>query len=173
MRLNVRLAVMTVGAVGCGVLAIVGHVSGNPRQFILCFAGMLGFMLLLGDRREYGRFWRGESPRSRRLEPPEWWPYSTALWHGNLRSSTVVAVAALPMFGLGLLVLTVNELGWPAPPEQLWWYPLLRLAAIAVWIVGPGLGVSIILFNAPRALVPPHLRDQPGLLASRRDRHES
>lgn len=106
------------------------------------------------------RYWRGLSPESRRLEPSARWPYSRALWLGNLRATPVMAWSGMVFFVLvGVILLGQTrgtllgvDLSGPAPA---------RLGATLL-VVMMGLAGSIVAFNRPKALVPPHLRDHDG-----------
>lgn len=154
---------VALGIVGICTAVVYGRLAGRDEVFVGAGAAFVVLLAVAGIP-EHVRFWRGESPRARRRIPPSWWPWSPALWRGNVRSSSVLAVGAVPMLGSAVLLLAVHDLGWPAPPGEWVWYPLLRLTLIAAWILVPLLGVSVVLFNRPKAVVPPHLRDEPGLL---------
>lgn len=147
-----------------GVLAVVARFTDDDRLFVV--AGVVFVVVAgLGGIAENRRYWRGESPRSRKLDPPSWWPYSPGLWRGNVRSTPVMAVGAIPMFASGTVLIAVSALGWPVAPAELGgWYGLLQLATAAIWLGVPGMGISVVLLNRPRAVVPPHLRDQTGML---------
>jgi hypothetical protein len=82
----------------------------------------------------------------------------------NVRSSTVMSVGGVGMMASASLVLAVRELDWPGPPDELAWFEALEAVTALVWIGVPALAISVALFNRPRLVVPPHLRDQPGLV---------
>lgn len=101
-------------------------------------------------------FWEGRSlDRFRSLMV--WWPYSNAFREGFLRAMPIGIVGAWAMEVGGLAVI------------------LLRLGAgrFATWLLVTGLGAAvlctsvsllIVAFNRPKAVVPPPLREQEGLL---------
>ena len=103
------------------------------------------------------KVWRGESGLSGD-RPPEWWFLGPATWRGVARAY----IATVP-FGLVIVAgAMIAELGGN---EDLG----MTIAALAL-LAGAVVHVGIVLFNRPRALVPPHLRDEPGALAERRQR---
>jgi hypothetical protein len=113
------------------------------------------------------KFWRGESPWAHQVHPPTWWPFSDGLWRGNVRSTPLMAVGGVLMLTSAALLMAVRDLGWPAPADRVAWYGVLRFVVVVLWVVTPSLGISVILFNRPRFVVPPHLRDQRGMVTDR------
>jgi hypothetical protein len=101
------------------------------------------------------RWWRNELPglAYRPDDVPEWWPYGGALWRGMLRTPLVGWIAIpLGCAGAGLAQLDGVFAGVGGV-----------LALVSVGLVC--LMVPIVLFNRPKFLVIPWLRDQPGAIA--------
>ena len=92
------------------------------------------------------RLWRGESDVD---EVPPAWPFGAAMWHGVIRSFIVwPPLMALALAGGAVAELTdADDLG-------------MGLGAIGLF-GGVALHLPILLFNRPKALVPPPLRYQP------------
>lgn len=92
------------------------------------------------------------------------------LWRGPIFPWETPGLAALeraiPAFTvtawLFVCVAVAGLLGVPSP----WPEPFLTLFLVA-FFVPTGLGLSAALFNWPKAIVPPHRRNDPGLLSSR------
>jgi len=95
------------------------------------------------------RLWRGESDVD---EPAPAWPFGAPAWRGVIRSFIVgPPCIALVFAGGAVAELTdADDLG-------------MAIAAFGLLAV-VALHVPILLFNRPKALVPPPLRDQPGAL---------
>ena len=103
------------------------------------------------------KVWRGESGLDGG-RPPEWWFLGPATWRGVARAY----IATVP-FGLVLVVgAMIAEFGGNDDAG-------FGLATAAL-VVGGVVHGSIVLFNRPRSLVPPHLRMEPGALEERRQR---
>lgn len=82
-----------------------------------------------------------------------WWPFGRVLWRGVVRAAPVCVVSfclALPLWA-GLLIAPDSEIVVMIlfPPIALQWFFI----------------VTIVLFNWPKRLVPPHLRALPGAIA--------
>lgn len=97
------------------------------------------------------KVWRGESAINGDA-PPQWWPFSTAVWRGVARSYVATGPCILVMFGGALVaeVSSAEDLGMGISALGLLGVPLIQL--------------PIIFFNRPRSLVPPHQRAEPGAL---------
>ena len=101
------------------------------------------------------RVWRADPPDSD--QPPDYWPYSLALWRGVVR---LEATGGL-FFVVAALFLTADRaLGESPVKDALAWGGLVVLV----------LGGCVVLFNEPKRMVPPRLRHQPGLIAEWRTR---
>jgi hypothetical protein len=110
----------------------------------------IGFLaLVVGATAVAARLWRApEGWLEGRLSGI--WPYGGPLLRGFVRAfgAITIAAAALP---LGLLA------GWVVGAEAL-------IVCLGVFLVSWGVAVSVALFNRPRFVVPPPLRQQPGAL---------
>jgi hypothetical protein len=101
------------------------------------------------------RWWRNELSRLayRPDDVAEWWPYGGALWRGMLRTP-VVGWIAIPLGSFGAVLAEFDGvlagIGGAAA----------IVACILVFSI-----VTIVLFNRPKLLVFPWLRDQPGAIA--------
>jgi hypothetical protein len=94
-------------------------------------------------------------------QPLAWWVWGEALWRAYVRVLPVgSAVFAVLMVAL---VPAIYGIGGDAGLVISVAVAVLDLAA---WVV---LMATIALFNRPRSLVPPHLRQQPGAVAEWRD----
>ena len=103
------------------------------------------------------RVWRGESGLDGG-RPPEWWFLGAATWRGVARAY----VATVPFLLVMLAGAGIAEWGGDEGVGM--------AVSAAAFAAGIGVHLAIVLFNRPRALVPPHLRDEPGALAERRGR---
>jgi hypothetical protein len=90
-------------------------------------------------------------------EPFPWWVWGAPLWRGYVRG--LVTVGATFVIDL----IAVLALVWlPGGDAVVIAVAPVLLGSIAVGFV---LAVTIVLFNRPRRLVPPYLRDQPGAVS--------
>jgi hypothetical protein len=97
-------------------------------------------------------------------DPPTWWPFSLPLWRGVSRAFPVQGACAILVIGGGI--------GADLAGKDSSGYDI----GMSVGLVGLLgfflLALPITFFNRPRFLVPPHQRDDPGVLAEwRRARH--
>jgi hypothetical protein len=90
-------------------------------------------------------------------EPFPWWVWGAPLWRGYVRG--MVAVGATFVTDLVAVMALIWLPGGDAVVIAV--VPLL-VGSLAVGFV---LMLTIVLFNRPRRLVPPYLRDQPGAVA--------
>jgi hypothetical protein len=122
-------------------------------------AGLIFAVLFLGGiyLAAAARVWRGNSGLDGGV-PPEWWPFGDAAWRGNARAY----IATVPFLLVMLVGAGIAE--WSGSVDA---GMTLASVAFAAGILVYG---AIVLFNRPRSLVPPHLRDEPGALAERRRR---
>ena len=125
---------------------------------LFAIAGALGLAGLVGIR----RLWRRETTFYDRV--PGWWIWSDALWRGFVRALPVGAVGFLMFIATGITAALVPEV----PPSEtccgfarpVWAVALILVPFCLIML----LLATIVLFNWPAALVPPHLRGQPGLI---------
>ena len=103
------------------------------------------------------RLWRNELPW---MEQPLW-PRSHPATERALARAMPVAVTALTSVALGFICRRF------LPEDVGLWCAIVGLAISALLSIPMAL---IVLINRPRALVPPHLRDQLGYVSDRRRR---
>jgi hypothetical protein len=99
--------------------------------------------------------WRG--PVRLFAEPFPWWVWGAPLWRAYVRGMVAVGTT----FVVDLLAVMV--LIWAPDADA------VLVAAVSVLVLSLAVGfllmLTVALFNRPRAVVPPYLRDQPGALA--------
>jgi hypothetical protein len=120
-------------------------------------AGLIFTFLFLGGifLAVAAKVWRGESGLDGNA-PPEWWFLGDATWRGVARAY----IATVPFLLLMLAGAGIAELGGSEDGG---------MAVVSVaFAAGIVVHAAIVLFNRPRAFVPPHLRNEPGALAERR-----
>ena len=103
------------------------------------------------------RVWRGESGLDGDV-PPEWWFLGDATWRGVARAYIATGPFVLLIFAGGLIAEFTDA------------YDAGMAVAVSGMLLGALVHGSIVLFNRPQALVPPHLRAEAGALAERRAR---
>jgi hypothetical protein len=103
------------------------------------------------------RLWRGDAEVD---EPPPAWPFGRTSWRGVMRSF----VACMPFIALVFAGGAVAEL---SDSDD------LGMALGVIGLLGSvALHLPILLWNRPKALVPPPLRDQPGALREWRHKND-
>jgi hypothetical protein len=108
----------------------------------------LAVLILAGWLVGAPRLWRGDADVD---EPPPAWPFGAASWHGVMRSFIVCPPFIALVFGGGAVAeLSDADLG-------------MALGAIGL-LASVVLHVPILLWNRPKAFVPPPMRRQPGAL---------
>ncbi len=126
-----------------------------------------GFLLVItvAAFRNLPRVWRHEFRHFDRA--PAYWPWGAALWRGFVRMMPVGVVGcAVLLIGTVVLLLIPEE---PSGPfVRPYWAVVPSLIACALPLAGM---LGVVLFNRPRAIVPPHLRAQPGALAEWQKAH--
>ena len=105
------------------------------------------------------KVWHGESGLDGDI-PPAWWFLGDATWRGVARAYIATAPFVL-LFFAGALVAELTDA-----------YDLGMAVSAGALLLGVLVHASIVLYNRPRALVPPHLRAEPGALAERRARRQ-
>lgn len=120
----------------------------TPKLWVLWAALTLVSVLAIRGVRP---LWRHETTLFDTM--PEWWFWGPVLWRGWVRSLPLVGIIAV-LFPVGMLVVRV----WESDSAVVFLVMMLILFIVFV------LGASIMLFNQPKALVAPHLRDQPGAI---------
>lgn len=123
-------------------------------------------LLLFGVPR-MRKYWRGEPPADIERNLRMIWPYGEAALQGWLRALSTFYIAGwFTLFGY--LALVLYPFTDPAARR------MVALVTLAGAVVAAGMASSIILFNRPKRIVFPALRDQEGLLTRwwrlRRDR---
>jgi hypothetical protein len=103
------------------------------------------------------KVWRGESGLDGSV-PPEWWFLGDATWRGVARAYIATGPFGLLLLAGGMVAEFTDA------------YDAGMAIAVGALLLGALVHGSIVLFNRPRALVPPLLRDEPGALAERRQR---
>jgi hypothetical protein len=99
--------------------------------------------------------WLGSDRFLYRDSPPPGMPMSPAFWKHYVRAIPTLILGALFFAGAGMIAAVANGLG------------TVILALCSVLLVF-GLGPVIILFNRPKALVPPAFREESGWIAEHR-----
>jgi MFS family permease len=97
--------------------------------------------------------WTGRFRDARLDPPPTYWPWGGMLWRAWVRAWFIAGV------GSGSLVLLLPAIVLDSVPD---WYVYVSLAAFVLAAI---VAMSVVLFNRPRFVIPPHLRDEPGLVA--------
>jgi hypothetical protein len=110
---------------------------------------LLAALLLAGWLVGAPRLWRGDAEVD---EPPPAWPFGAAAWHGVMRSFIVCPPFIVLVFAGGAVaeLSDADDLG-------------MAIGAIGL-LASVVLHVPILLWNRPKALVPPPMRGEPGAL---------
>jgi hypothetical protein len=93
---------------------------------------------------------------------PGWWVWGNELWKGYMRALPFAVAGGFVWFVIALGALLVHR----AEPDEYGlhvpvWYALLLFGAFAYWALTMA---SIMLFNWPKALVPPRSRHERGAI---------
>jgi hypothetical protein len=134
----------------------------------------LTFAMFLMPRRVFA-LWRGT--RAMPQSPPLGWPGGRASWQGWVRATPVMG----SICGLGMLIaawcflLLTSIHNVPLIGDPAWRTRLIAgvLTGVALVLIGIVLGFSVILFNRPRFLVAPSLRNERGALVEQLGRRRS
>jgi hypothetical protein len=110
---------------------------------------LLAALLLAGWLVGAPRLWRGDAEVD---EPPPAWPFGAAAWRGVMRSFIVCPPFIVLVFAGGAVaeLSDADDLG-------------MAIGAIGL-LASVVLHVPILLWNRPKALVPPPMRGEPGAL---------
>lgn len=113
-------------------------------------------MITVGGAWRLPLLWRDRAPGLRTM--PAVWPWGPALWRGYVRGMP----SALPVLMLAVISLPLLS-AVPEQPEGPFARPLAVVVPFFV-IFGLVMGAMLgtVLFNRPKFLVPPHLREQDG-----------
>ncbi len=101
--------------------------------------------------REFWSEWRG----TRTTDPhraPDWWPFDLVWWRALVRSGPAGTIEG-PLVATGYVVSGLDS--WSAQ----------QVVEIIVGVLAAGallLPAAVALYNRPKLLVPPHLRELPG-----------
>ena len=138
-------------------------------SFLLTLGALLfltGMLALLPDR--LPKLWRGDIQLPKTA--PAWWSSGQVAWDGFVRAQPVgasVGATGLVVAGWCLVLDSSLEghvlVGDPTARATI---GVVAIVGVAAAIVGFGISVSVFLFNAPKAVVPPRFRHQPGAVQS-------
>lgn len=106
------------------------------------------------------RYWSGEPPADLERALRRIWPYSEAALQGWLRAQTAMYIGAWFLLFAYLSAVLHPSAAQSTRPILAWIVP----AAFAGVVVMVAMAASIVLFNVPKRLVFPALREQEGLL---------
>jgi hypothetical protein len=101
------------------------------------------------------RLWRRESAIWD--SKPVWFLYGHTTFRGYVRAMYPLGTAGLVAFAWLLYAI------WG--PEDVYAQAFVLVPMLALVAVGLLLALTAALFNRPKRIVPPHLRDQPGMIA--------
>ncbi len=85
--------------------------------------------------------------------PSPFWPFGKAMWRGNIRAYPLGIVTLAVLAVVYILGHADSNIG----------SPFLTASLLTLYVMLAGI-FAIALFNHPKWLVPPHLRDQPGAM---------
>ena len=97
-----------------------------------------------------------------------YWVWGEASLRGSIRATPVAVIGGNALVAAAIALLVREAIGDAFARTVLLWVGLAAFAASLLCLL---LMVTVVLFNAPKAVVPPPLRHEPGLLAEwRRNR---
>jgi hypothetical protein len=116
----------------------------------------LGFgVLIAAAARGLVAFWRGESRVWEHR--PAWWPWGELVFRAWVRMMAL-GVATLALLDI---IFLFSELGaYEGDGAEFWLAAIPLFLLLTVWI----LCTTVAFYNRPRWVVPPHLRDDPGIV---------
>ncbi|WP_306191612.1 MULTISPECIES: hypothetical protein [unclassified Streptomyces] len=122
-----------------------------------------------------GAFWAAAAYHAARVDPRVWrepeqadvrtaaltgFPFGTEVRRGLVRG-TVLNTANMVLLGAGLLCGGLWQRQGAPDSGVLFWGVLVCVGLV---LVSVALGLAIIWFNVPKRLVPPHMRNEAGLV---------
>ena len=100
-------------------------------------------------------YWREPNPHFARV--PWFWVWGEALYRGSfVRAAPTITFVAIVADAIGIYLLVVGREN--ANAVVIWGWFALFMACLAVW-------GSVTLFNQPKWVVPPYMRDEPGAVS--------
>ncbi len=120
---------------------------------------VVAVMILVGGAWRIPQLWRDDAPGLRNR--PTASPWGAAVWRAFIRAFPTWVPTLVPAVVLyGILIVD------PAADKgSLRDQSALMVVLLAVLGAGAATSTAVMLVNRPKFLVPPHLRDQPGMLA--------
>ncbi len=122
-------------------------------------AFVIFFALAVAGTYRLPRYWRGETSVIPLMS--RWWPFGGPLLRGWERSMPAAFAS-----GWSLLVAFVTgslaAAGKRTDSQPLHDLAYVGIAAIGVFFLSLFVMATVVLFNRPKFIVPPHLRQQPG-----------
>src|SRR5262245_824075 len=106
------------------------------------------------------RYWRGEQPAELERTWRRIWPYGEAALQGWLRAQTAIYIGACFLL-LAYLPVVLRPIADDSARPIL---ALLLWVGSAGVVIMVAIAVSIVMFNVPKRVVFPALRDQEGML---------
>lgn len=107
------------------------------------------------------KHWRGDSMAADFMSAGYWYK-SEALRRGHRRATIAIFIAGYALFELGAAMFGLP----PSGPGDIDWLSIVIIFVLLQGFVGFVLYWLVILWNVPKLVVAPHLRNEPGLLAS-------
>lgn len=124
-------------------------------------AGAVFALLVASATMQVPRVWRDQHALSRAT--PSWWPGGRAGWEAFLRGQPIAIASGWPMTVGFFTGSSLNGNGFT--PEV-----GAALASVAGFVLAALLMASAAFVARPRFVIPPALRDRPGLLRLTRDK---
>jgi ABC-type amino acid transport system permease subunit len=130
---------------------------------------LLAAILGLAALRELPRIWNSHSTQGDHI--PRWWPWGDALWRAWVRSLPMLVLAFVVIVfiaAFGTAVMASVDKDDSLVERVVFLFPIaISLVVLVALFVLIGM---IVLFNQPKAAVPPRARHQPGALREWRSR---
>jgi hypothetical protein len=104
-------------------------------------------------------------------EPAAWWPYSDAAWRGWVRGLPVTVIGASLMAAAGVVGGFTGVIDSEAPLTDTASGAVVFVLGLAAFLLIV-LGMCALYVNAPKWIVPRHLRQEHGLVAEWRQERE-
>lgn len=120
---------------------------------------VLTSLVLLRFAFEVPRIWRGDVDRTANV--PATWPWGGISWRAVIRAGPACLIGGLTMIvGVPVLLIAPEEANGTFARPLIVVLPFLGLFGLGLVAMA-----GVALFNRPRFLVAPHLRQAPGALA--------